>query len=130
MTRDAARAAREQIRGDLDPVEERKARRKALIDAQASQLTFSEAAIRCHRTKVPSFRNQKHGTDCWILSIATSIRTSAKANERHTFSRLRGFGYRRLDITGLGQKSLPKEPRLETKDEIRQSELLVPHLLQ
>jgi integrase len=38
------------------------------MSAQAKRLTFSEAAVRCHETKVPGFRNQKHGKD-WINSI-------------------------------------------------------------
>lgn len=68
MAREGARAARELILRGEDPVEERRARRKALISAQAMQLTFSEAAARCHETKVPGFRNQKHGKD-WINSL-------------------------------------------------------------
>ena len=66
--REGARRAREQILNGLDPVEERRARRMALIDAQAKQLTFAEAAIRCHETKIPGFRNRKHGQD-WIRSL-------------------------------------------------------------
>ena len=52
----------------LDPVEERKTRRQALITAQAKQLTFAEAAVRCHETKAPGFGNAKHCKD-WISSI-------------------------------------------------------------
>jgi integrase len=68
MAREGARLAREQIRSGIDPVEERKARREALISAQAVQLSFAEAAHRCHETKAPSFRNKKHCKD-WISSL-------------------------------------------------------------
>ena len=66
--RGSAREARELIRKGVDPVEDRKARRQALIATRAIALTFSEAAARCHRTKVPEFRNVKHQAD-WISSI-------------------------------------------------------------
>ena len=66
--RDSAREAREQIRQGIDPVEARKATRAALIAAQAKELTFEQAAILCHRSKTPAFRNIKHGSD-WINSV-------------------------------------------------------------
>ena len=66
--REFARDARKLIREGCDPVEERKARRQALKAAQAKSLTFSEAAERCHQTKVPEFRSVKHQAD-WINSI-------------------------------------------------------------
>ncbi|MCH9004945.1 MAG: integrase arm-type DNA-binding domain-containing protein [Proteobacteria bacterium] len=66
--KERARDAREQIRQGVDPVEARKASRAALIAEQALQLTFAEAAVQCHATKIPEFRSKKHGAD-WINSI-------------------------------------------------------------
>ena len=68
LARDGAREAREMIRRGVDPVEERGARRQALKLAQATALSFSEAARQCHQTKVPEFRNVKHQAD-WMSSI-------------------------------------------------------------
>ncbi len=66
--RDSAREAREQIRQGIDPVEARKAARATLMAAQAKELTFEQAAILCHKSKAPAFRNIKHGSD-WINSV-------------------------------------------------------------
>ena len=66
--REKAREAREQIRQGIDPVEARKATRAALIADQALKLSFAEAAVKCHATKTPGFRNRKHAAD-WINSI-------------------------------------------------------------
>ncbi len=68
LARDGAREARELIRRGIDPAEERKALKQALKASQAKALTFGEAAVRCHQTKVPEFRNVKHQAD-WISSI-------------------------------------------------------------
>lgn len=73
QARDKARTAREQIRQGVDPVLERRKARDTLIAAQANALTFEQAARRCHKAKVPEFRNAKHGDD-WINSL-----------ERHAF---------------------------------------------
>ena len=66
--RDGARAAREQIRQGIDPVEARKAARAALMSAQAKELTFEQAALLCYKSKAPAFRNIKHSAD-WISSV-------------------------------------------------------------
>ena len=79
MAREGARLAREQIRSGIDPVEERKARREALISAQAVQLSFAEAAHRCHETKAPSFRNKKHCKD-WISSHRANAYRGGRAS--------------------------------------------------
>ncbi len=68
QARENAREAREKIRQGIDPSEERKAARAALMAAQAKALTFDEAARRCHDSKAPEFRNDKHGKD-WISSL-------------------------------------------------------------
>lgn len=66
--REAARAARAQIRDGIDPVAERKAARAALIAAQGKTITFKAAAYRCHSAKSAEFRNDKHRKD-WISSL-------------------------------------------------------------
>ena len=66
--REGAREARELIRQGIDPIEARKAAKAALIAEQARQITFAEAAVQCHATKAPEFRNAKHAAD-WINSI-------------------------------------------------------------
>jgi len=73
QARDKARTARDQIREGIDPVDERRKARDSLMAAQANMLTFEQAARRCHKAKVPEFRNSKHGDD-WINSL-----------ERHAF---------------------------------------------
>ncbi|MGB5625182.1 MAG: Arm DNA-binding domain-containing protein [Woeseiaceae bacterium] len=68
FARESARAARALIRQGVDPVEDRKVRQQARSIAQAKQLTFEQAAILCHQTKVPEFGNVKHRAD-WIRSL-------------------------------------------------------------
>ena len=68
--REKAREAKEQIEKGIDPVEQRKARRMALIASQNGRMTFAEAAQRCHEKKVAEFKNQKHAKQ-WIRSIQT-----------------------------------------------------------
>lgn len=67
--RERARRARDTIREGRDPVEERKAARQALIDAQ-SVLTFDEAARRFLSNKAHEFRSDKH-TAQWRATVKT-----------------------------------------------------------
>ena len=66
--RDKARQTRSEVEHGIDPIEARKARRAALLAAQAKVLLFAEAAERCHAAKSAEFRNAKHRQD-WIASI-------------------------------------------------------------
>jgi len=66
--REKARAVKKKIEQGVDPVQERQARRRALIKAQMTEMTFAEAASRCHESKLPEFKSEKHGKD-WISSI-------------------------------------------------------------
>lgn len=66
--REIAREYRELIRAGRDPSLERRAARAALIAEQAKQITFDEAARRCHAAKIPEFRNEKHKKD-WLSSL-------------------------------------------------------------
>jgi integrase len=63
-----AREAKEQIRQGIDPVEEKKAVRRALKRSQDAVMTFRRAAEACHVKKMSEFKNEKHGQD-WISSI-------------------------------------------------------------
>ncbi len=66
--RGRAREAREQIAKGVDPVEARKARRAALVADQHRQMTFQEAARRCHKVRAEGFSNVKHRAD-WLSSL-------------------------------------------------------------
>lgn len=69
QARERAREARELIWRGVDPVEERKAARAALIAAQ-SVLTFDECARRFLANKEHEFRNGKHAAQ-WRATIKT-----------------------------------------------------------
>ena len=71
--RRVARDLREQIRLGIDPIAERNAVRDALKAAQARELTFEQAARKCHAARETEFRNAKHRKD-WISAL-----------ERHAF---------------------------------------------
>ena len=68
--REAARAARAQIRDGIDPVEENKAKRSALSAAIASAITFKDAASTYIAMKEVEWKNAKHG-DQWRNTLAT-----------------------------------------------------------
>lgn len=63
--RDKARAMREQIERGVDPVEERRAARRALIASHARFMTFEQAARQAHAVKSAEFRNAKHAAQ-WL----------------------------------------------------------------
>lgn len=60
QARDKAREARAKIVGGIDPVEERKAAKTALVAAQRRGLTFDNAVKKCLATKLDAFKNAKH----------------------------------------------------------------------
>ena len=60
QARDKAREVRAKIEGGIDPVEERKAAKAALVAAQRRGLTFADAADRCLASKLDAFKNAKH----------------------------------------------------------------------
>lgn len=66
--REKAREMREQVRQGIDPAAERRARRNALIQEQAREMTFREAAKACHAAKASEFRNPKHRRQ-WISTL-------------------------------------------------------------
>lgn len=60
MARDKAREARAKIEGGIDPVEERKATKAALVAAQRRGLTFAKAVDMALSAKLDAFKNPKH----------------------------------------------------------------------
>lgn len=68
--RDAARAAHEAIRGGLDPVEQKRAKRTALIAARGSAVTFDDAARQYIEAMRHEWRNAKHEAQ-WSSTLAT-----------------------------------------------------------
>jgi len=68
--RDRAREARDLIRQGIDPVDDRKAKRAALVAAQERALTFDEAARRFLSLKTNEFKNGKHAAQ-WKSTLTT-----------------------------------------------------------
>lgn len=60
QARDKAREARDKIERGLDPVEERKAAKAALVVAQRRGLTFADAVDKALAAKLDAFKNAKH----------------------------------------------------------------------
>ncbi|MEQ1657884.1 MAG: Arm DNA-binding domain-containing protein, partial [Hylemonella sp.] len=58
--REAARAARAKIVAGIDPIQQRKAARSALIAEMAAALTFSECATKYMEAHASGWRNPKH----------------------------------------------------------------------
>jgi integrase len=70
MARDKAREARTKIENGIDPVEERKAVKAALVAAQRRGLTFADAVDKCLSIKLGEFKNAKHRQQ-WENTLAT-----------------------------------------------------------
>lgn len=68
--REVARDMRAKIRTGIDPIEERRATRRAQLAQQRRGLTFAEAAERWHRSRLSEYRNAKHAAQ--ILSTLTT----------------------------------------------------------
>lgn len=109
QARDVAREMREKIRHGVDPVAERKAARRALMAAQALEITFAEAARQCHAARAHEFKNLKHRAD-WLSSL-----------ERHAFPSIG-----RLQVAEVGLAHIVRllEPiwieKTETATRVRQ----------
>ena len=69
QAREKARDARAQIDAGVDPIEERKAVKAALVAAQRRGLTFAEAVNRALAAKLDGFKNAKHRQQ-WENSLA------------------------------------------------------------
>ncbi|MDQ2065082.1 integrase arm-type DNA-binding domain-containing protein [Xinfangfangia sp. CPCC 101601] len=70
QARDRAREAKDQIRRGIDPIEERKAARAALVSAQKRSMTFADAVTGCLTSKLEGFKNPKH-RDQWRNTLQT-----------------------------------------------------------
>ena len=70
QARDRARDAKDAIRRGVDPVEERKAARAALVTARHRGLTFADAVDKSLAVKLDGFRNAKH-RDQWRNTLQT-----------------------------------------------------------
>jgi integrase len=70
--RKKAKELKEKIQAGIDPVEEKRKDRDALIKEQARFMTFEEAARRCHRKKAAELKNDKHIRD-WISSLERHV---------------------------------------------------------
>ncbi len=64
--REKAREIREKIREGIDPSEERRQKRLALMGKRT--ITFKEAALRCFEKKAAEFKSKKHASD-WFSSV-------------------------------------------------------------
>lgn len=69
QAREKARDARAQIDAGVDPIEERKAVKAALVAAQRRGLTFAETVNRALAAKLDGFKNAKHRQQ-WENSLA------------------------------------------------------------
>ena len=70
QAREKAREARAQISQGIDPVEERKAAKAALVVGQRRGLTFSDATNKYLAAKLDAFKNPKHRQQ-WQNTLAT-----------------------------------------------------------
>src|SRR6056297_137813 len=70
QARDKAREARAKIESGIDPVEERKAAKAALVAAQRRGLTFADAVDKALAAKLDAFKNAKHRQQ-WKNTLAT-----------------------------------------------------------
>ena len=68
--REAARAAREKIAAGIDPVEERRAAKNALMLAQSSAKTFEQCAAAYLAEREAGWKNAKHAAQ-WQSTLAT-----------------------------------------------------------
>jgi integrase len=109
QAREKARETKEQIKQGIDPVEQRKAARDALIAAQAKALSFKEAAIQCHKARAAEFRNAKHARD-WMSSL-----------ERYAFPAFGSLPVADVDLPHVLKALQPIwESRTETATRVRQ----------
>jgi integrase len=75
QAREVARNVRAKVRAGIDPIEERRAARRAQLASARPGLTFREAAERWHRSKVPEYKNRKHAAQ--VLSTLLAYGSSS-----------------------------------------------------
>lgn len=107
--REEAKSCREKIRKGIDPVIERKEAKAALVAAQDRELSFKQAATRCHAAKSPEFRSQKHRAD-WINAL-----------ERHAFPVIGNMAVSDIGLSDILRVLEPIwQSKTETATRIRQ----------
>ncbi len=72
QARDRAREAKDKIRLGIDPVEERKAVKVALVAARRRGTTFADATEKCLAAKLDAFKNPKHRQQ-WQNTLQTYV---------------------------------------------------------
>ena len=72
QARDKARDARKMIEKGADPIEERNARRAALIAAQRRRLKFADAVDKALTSRLAAFKNAKHRQQ-WQNTLTTYV---------------------------------------------------------
>ncbi|HSV81748.1 MAG TPA: integrase arm-type DNA-binding domain-containing protein [Ramlibacter sp.] len=70
QAREAARAARDKIRGGVDPIEEARSARSSLMATQAAAITFEQASAQYIKAHKRGWRNDKHRQQ-WENTLAT-----------------------------------------------------------
>ncbi|MBT9246651.1 integrase arm-type DNA-binding domain-containing protein [Gemmobacter fulvus] len=70
QARERARDIKDLIRQGVDPVEDRKAKRSALIAARRRSMTFADAVDKALAAKLDAFKNEKH-QDQWRNTLQT-----------------------------------------------------------
>lgn len=70
QARDKAREAKEKLTKGIDPIQEKRSQRQALIASQGKVKTFDECATIVHKMKAQEFKNAKH-IDQWINTLDT-----------------------------------------------------------
>lgn len=70
QARDKARELKDQIRAGIDPVEQRKAARAALISTNGKLISFTDAAYKFLSAKRSEFKNAKHAAQ-WQTTLET-----------------------------------------------------------
>lgn len=109
QARERAREVRDKLWAGVDPVAERQAKRDAIKARQAKELTFEQAARRCHEAKHHEFRSAKHKRD-WINSL-----------EIHAFPKIGKMPVERVELAHLLKVLEPIwMTRTETATRVRQ----------
>lgn len=70
QARNKAREVKERLLKGIDPIQEKQARKSALLAAQGKIKTFDECAIAVHSIKKATFKNPKHANQ-WINTVNT-----------------------------------------------------------
>jgi integrase len=105
--REKAREVHDRLAEGVDPVQEKKAAKATMLAANLKQITFAEAAKRCHAKQ--TFTNVKHGKD-WLSSL-----------ERFAFGEIGSLPVEAVELPHIMAVLSPIwETRTETATRVRQ----------